>query len=89
MKALAGFTNWAIFQAQIQDFELTQYLPHLWTAGVQEKPSPTEPELWDLHDTGQQQYIWEESWWVSGIDSVTEAWGFQPDQRLIAMDIYK
>ena len=44
-------------------FELIppQHPPHLWTAGVCEGDGSTDPNLQDLHDTGQQQDISEES----------------------------
>ena len=51
-------------QVEIQAFELTypsNYPTDELTAGVHEGDSPTDPKLQDLHDTGQQQGILEES----------------------------
>lgn len=41
------------------------------------------PELQDLHDTGQLQYIREESWWESFVDCVAEARGLGLDLQVI------
>lgn len=38
----------------------SQHSPHLWSAGAHEGICPADPELQDLHYTGQQQYIQEE-----------------------------
>ena len=54
-----------------------------------EGAGPTDPKLQDLHDSGWQQDIWEESLWGSSIDSVAEARGNVPDQWLIAVNICK
>lgn len=57
-----------------------QYLPHLWTAGALEETPHADPKLRDLHDTGQQQYIWEESQWEASIVyRVAEARDLEPD----------
>ena len=52
-----------------------QHLTHLWVAGAHERTGPTDPKLQNLHDTGQQQNIREESWWGSSIDGVAETRG--------------
>ena len=43
---------------------------YLWSIGACEMASPADPELQDLHDTGRQQEILEESQWGSSIESV-------------------
>lgn len=55
---------------------------------MHEGASPTNLKLQDLHGTGQQQAIQEESKWGSGIDRVAETRGFIPNQ-VIAMSISK
>jgi hypothetical protein len=55
---------------------------------MQEGSGPTDPKLQDFHETGLQD-IRGESLWGSSIDNVTEARGLEPDQWLIAKDIYK
>jgi hypothetical protein len=68
----------------------SQHAPyHWWTVGVHEEAGPTDLKLQDLHDTGQQQDIWDVFWWGSGIASVAEARGLEPDQWLIAVNICK
>jgi hypothetical protein len=49
-----------------------------WSAGACEGAGSTDPKLQDLHDTGQQQDVWEESQWGPSIDSVAEARGLEP-----------
>ena len=46
-------------------------------------------QLQDLHDAEEQQDMWEESQWGTGIDSVAETRCFIPGQRVIVMTIYK
>lgn len=41
--------------------------------GMPEKVSPADLKLQDLHGTEEQQDNWEESWWASNTDGVTEA----------------
>ena len=57
--------------------------------GDHEKASTTDPKLHNLHDTGQQQDNWEESWWRSTMNDVTEAKDLEPDQWLMARNICK
>lgn len=56
---------------------------HLWTAGAHEGASPADPKLRDLHDTAQQEDVWEEPWCGSRTDSVAEARGLEPHQWLL------
>ena len=56
--------NSDIFQTQIWDFELAQ--PNIYSINelmeyMKGPASPTNPKLQDLHGTGQEQDIWEES----------------------------
>lgn len=84
-------TSSATTQAQIQDSELSHpniYL-HLWTARACEGFGTADPKLQDLHDTGQQQEIWEESQWRARIDGIAEARGLEPYQWPIAMNFCK
>lgn len=55
------------------------------SAREHEGPSPADPKLQVLHDTGQQD-IQEESQWGFSIDCVAEA---LKHQQLIAMNICK
>lgn len=51
-----------------------KHLPDWWTAGAWEGAGPAEPKPpQDLHCTGQQQDIQEESRWGSSTDSVAES----------------
>jgi hypothetical protein len=59
---------------------LPQYLSCWWIPGVRKGSGPTDLKLQDLHDTGQQQNILEESQWGSSIDSVAETRGLELDQ---------
>lgn len=68
--------------------DLHQNLHHLWTVGACERTNSADPKLQDLHDTEQQQDNQEESQWGSDIDDVTEARDLEPNQWLIAMNIY-
>jgi hypothetical protein len=43
-------------------------------------PGPEDQNQHDLHDTGQQQNIQEESLWEFRIDSVAEAMSLETDQ---------
>ena len=62
---------------------------HLQTIVVHERACPADPKWEDLHDTGQQQDILEESQWGHSIDSVAEARDLKPDQWFTAMNICK
>jgi hypothetical protein len=66
-----------------------QQVPHLGTAGACEGMGPAEPELQDLHDTGQQQGMGEEFQWGPSIDNAAEARGLEADQGLTTMNICK
>jgi hypothetical protein len=68
---------------------LGQHPPHLWTAGAHKRASPEDSKLSDLHDTGQQQGIQEESLWGSSIDIVLQVRDLAQDQWLITMNICK
>jgi len=57
-----------------------QHLLHLWTVGACEGADPIASKLQDLHDTGQEQDIWEESRGGSCIDSIAQARDIQPVQ---------
>ena len=61
---------------------------HWGTARVREEASPTDPKLRDLHDTGQQQDIQEESPWGYSTDSISEAGGLELHQSLLEMIIW-
>jgi len=67
----------------------SQHLPHGWIAGVHEGAGPTDPKLQDLHDTGQQQGIREESQWGFSTDGVADVGGLVPNQHVFAMNIYE
>jgi hypothetical protein len=67
----------------------TEHLPHWWTVGGCEGANSTNPKLQNLHDTGQQQDIWEESQWGYSIDRVVEARGLVPDRGVIVKNICK
>jgi len=61
-----------------------QHILHQWIAGMHEGAGFTDAKLQYLHDTVQQQDIWEEPQWGSGIYRVAEARGFIPHQWVIA-----
>lgn len=65
-----------------------QHLPNLWPARVCEGASPGEPELRDHHDWGQQPASQEKFQWGSSINGGLEARDLEPEQQLIAMDIW-
>jgi hypothetical protein len=75
--------------AQIQGFELTH--PNVYSIceliEPVKEPVLQNQKLQSFHDTGQQQYVWEESWWGSSIDNITEARGLEKEKWLITMDI--
>jgi hypothetical protein len=56
-----------------------QNLHHLWIVGMPERCGPAASKLQDLRDTGWHQDNWEESWWGSSIDGVTEARDLEPN----------
>lgn len=57
-----------------------QHIPYLRTAKACE--GAAEPKLEDLHDTGQQQVIWEEALCGSDIDSMAKGRDLELDQQL-------
>ena len=57
--------------------------------GTYERATLAVPKLQDVHNAGQQQNIWEESWWGSNIDVVTESRALKPNQWLTEMSICK
>ena len=66
-----------------------QNLYHLWALGMPERAGSVDPKLQDLHDTGQRQDNWEESWRGSSMDGVTDARDLEQDQWLTAVNICK
>ena len=77
--------NPATTQDQNQGCELAH--PHcniqpICSVGAHGRPGPADSKLQDLHDTGQQQIIQEESQWEPSINSVAETRGLEPDRWL-------
>lgn len=83
--------QWAVLKQKTG--EVNTDLLHLWSAGAHERASTVAPKLLDLHDAGQQQDIWEKSWWGSSIDGVGEVRGLKQNndsmQWTFAMNICK